>query len=317
MKRILQVDGGGIMGIIPAVFLAGLEARLLEKGITTPLYELFDLMSGSSTGAVLTAALASGLTAEQASKIYTEEGVALFADAVHRNWRFRRPWRGKYRRKDFVEEFRRHLSKGTLADLHCRIMITAVSIVDFRTHYLKSDDTRRPSRGGPADAEIRVIDAVARSGLSAPYYFNPVDDPAGKQVWIDGGSFTENCSAEECMIEAVDRDWHEEGVRLLSLGTGHEDPSRPYDKAAKVESWRVVRDYVNEARQRCVPRQFERIDRGLAKLAPTLQYHRVDIEVPASINALDGAEHAKTYEELGRQLVEGQAEAVEAFLEVQ
>jgi len=305
------------MGIIPAVFLAGLEARLRERGITTPLYDLFDLMSGSSTGAVLTAALASGLTAEQASKIYTEEGVALFADAVHRNWRFRRPWRGKYRREDFVEEFRRHLSKGTLADLHCRIMITAVSIVDFRTHYLKSDDTRRPSRGGPADAEIRVIDAVARSGLSAPYYFNPVDDPAGKQVWIDGGSFTENCSAEECVIEAIDRGWHNKAeVRVLSLGTGHYDPSRTFEKAVKVESWGTVTDYVNRARQLCVPRQFERMKKGLLKLAPQIRVMRVDMPVPKEVNVLDGAEHAEKYKSFGLQLGEGLAEKAAEFLEV-
>ena len=51
--RILSIDGGGIRGIIPAIVLAEIEKRTQK-----PIYQLFDLIAGTSTGGLL----ASGLT---------------------------------------------------------------------------------------------------------------------------------------------------------------------------------------------------------------------------------------------------------------
>jgi patatin-like phospholipase/acyl hydrolase len=46
--KVLSIDGGGIRGIIPAIILAELQKRLGRN-----LYEIFDLMAGTSTGASL------------------------------------------------------------------------------------------------------------------------------------------------------------------------------------------------------------------------------------------------------------------------
>ena len=194
-------------------------------------------------------------------------------------------------------------------------MVTAVSIVDGRTHYFKSDD-ERPRKKGPPDAGVSVLEAVSRSGLSAPYYFDPVDDPRGGHVWIDGGSFTENCPAEECLIEALRRKWDKDEVRILSIGTGHSDPRRSYSRAANRESWKTIGDYVNTARQRCVPRQFERFRQGWKRLLPTVKVKRVDMAVPEKINILDGARYAREYGEIGKKLAEANVASTIRFLEV-
>ena len=50
---ILSIDGGGIRGIIPAKVLAELESELKRRESEKNLYEHFDLICGTSTGAIL------------------------------------------------------------------------------------------------------------------------------------------------------------------------------------------------------------------------------------------------------------------------
>jgi patatin-like phospholipase/acyl hydrolase len=56
---VLSIDGGGIRGIIPAVILVELEARLRKRGKDAPLHRYFHLIGGTSTGGTI----AAGLTA--------------------------------------------------------------------------------------------------------------------------------------------------------------------------------------------------------------------------------------------------------------
>lgn len=48
--KILTIDGGGIRGLIPAIFLAEIERRCGR-----PAHQLFDVITGTSTGALITA----------------------------------------------------------------------------------------------------------------------------------------------------------------------------------------------------------------------------------------------------------------------
>ena len=54
--KILAIDGGGIRGLIPALVLAEIEQRTGR-----PISSLFDLVAGTSTGAII----ACGLTRPQ------------------------------------------------------------------------------------------------------------------------------------------------------------------------------------------------------------------------------------------------------------
>ncbi|CAM8899918.1 unnamed protein product [Rhodiola kirilowii] len=58
LVTILSIDGGGIRGIIPAVMLEYLEAQLQElDGQDARLADYFDVISGTSTGGLITAML--------------------------------------------------------------------------------------------------------------------------------------------------------------------------------------------------------------------------------------------------------------------
>ncbi|CAK9875531.1 unnamed protein product [Sphagnum jensenii] len=53
---ILSIDGGGVRGVIPAIMLAELESKLQDlDGAERRLGDYFDLVTGTSTGGLITA----------------------------------------------------------------------------------------------------------------------------------------------------------------------------------------------------------------------------------------------------------------------
>jgi uncharacterized protein len=73
--KVLAIDGGGIRGLIPALVLAEIERRS-ERRIAS----LFDLIAGTSTGAVLACVLTrpNAMPAERAADLYEREGPQVF-----------------------------------------------------------------------------------------------------------------------------------------------------------------------------------------------------------------------------------------------
>ena len=73
-KRILSIDGGGIRGIIPAAALVKLEATTGKRTS-----EEFDFVAGTSTGAVIAAAVAAGIQAVDILDLYLTRTKDIFA----------------------------------------------------------------------------------------------------------------------------------------------------------------------------------------------------------------------------------------------
>ncbi|PJF20571.1 MAG: hypothetical protein CUN56_15495, partial [Phototrophicales bacterium] len=59
-KTILSIDGGGMRGVIALAMLI-----YLEDQTGTPAYDLFDMVGGTSTGAIIAAGLGLGMTARE------------------------------------------------------------------------------------------------------------------------------------------------------------------------------------------------------------------------------------------------------------
>ena len=73
--RVLSIDGGGIRGLIPAIVLTELEHRSGRR-----IFELFDLIAGTSTGGILACALCAPdpLPAHELVSLYEVEGPKIF-----------------------------------------------------------------------------------------------------------------------------------------------------------------------------------------------------------------------------------------------
>jgi predicted acylesterase/phospholipase RssA len=78
-KRVLSLDGGGVRGAISVAFLEQIEKVLTENlKKKVRLGDYFDLIGGTSTGAIIAGALALGYSIEDVKKFYFELAPAIF-----------------------------------------------------------------------------------------------------------------------------------------------------------------------------------------------------------------------------------------------
>jgi len=75
-KRILSLDGGGIRGIISIGFLERIESQLRERNGSPDLLlcDYFDLIVGTSTGAIIAVCIALGMDTATIKNLYLEIG---------------------------------------------------------------------------------------------------------------------------------------------------------------------------------------------------------------------------------------------------
>ncbi len=139
MKRILVLDGGGCKGLMQAVVLSEIESLAGR-----PVHQIFDLIVGSSVGAILGSVLAAGnVSAYLMQKSMTEFVPRLFS---------RRPWPllPKYDRQRVFTMWRALGLDGLMMyEVRTKFMCTAVSYVDRMTHFFKSwhaDENNRSLR---------------------------------------------------------------------------------------------------------------------------------------------------------------------------
>ena len=82
-KKILACDGGGILGLMSVEILAKLEADLRAQ-LGKPelvLADWFDLVCGTSTGAIIAACISAGMSMDKIRAFYVESGTQMFDKA--------------------------------------------------------------------------------------------------------------------------------------------------------------------------------------------------------------------------------------------
>jgi len=224
-RRILAIDGGGVRGIIPAVLLARLEA---ETG--RPARETFDFVAGTSTGAVIAGALATGIPADRLVSLYRRRGPELFRSIFLLSG-LRRLVAGnlydtKALHRILLEELGDHA--GTwLNDLPVDILVTATQLSNGHPWYFVKD---RPGVNSARTGSLRLADCVTASA-SAPTYFAPWVVP-GVGTLVDGGAGVAGNPVYQACVEAFE--YTEAGryepaeTVVVSLGTGrYLDRRRP------------------------------------------------------------------------------------------
>lgn len=233
MKRqftILSIDGGGIRGLLPATVLSELERELQRNDPDKKLYEYFDLICGTSTGAILAIAIALGIPASDLVKFYKEHAQMIFPKKYLKV--LPRKSRGiitsiysNKKLKKKLEEIYSAANGGVppiLNDLKTKVCIPVFNGNDGQINVLKTRHQEEYLRDYKMPAH-----EVALSSASAPVYFPPNtfsfsnEHGSGMNVnMIDGGIFANN-PALIGLLEATEKLGHNfSDVRLLSLGTG-------------------------------------------------------------------------------------------------
>lgn len=221
--NILSIDGGGLRGVYPAAILCKVQEEL---GIN--FYKEFDLISGTSTGAIIAAGLAIGMEPCDILDLYKSEG----------DYIFDRKFLGglvtpKYDSKNLRSVLDNQFGDRTFKDAKTRLMVTATNVSDGMPWVFKSMYHRRLSR----DENVRLSDAVLAS-CSAPLYFNPYK--YNEVLLADGGLWANN-PALAALVEALGHNIRVKRykIRLISIGTGFHIKHYPIEWAEK--EWGAIR----------------------------------------------------------------------------
>jgi hypothetical protein len=236
-KRILSLDGGGVRGAISIGFLERLEQVVSEiEGRPTLLGDWFDLIGGTSTGAIIASGLALGYTAKQIHDFYHE-----LAGRVFR----RPPWRvayvlSKFDRRRLMAELDRVLETRTLesADLRTGLGIVTKRL-DTGSCWFIANNPRSRFWDDPPDNEFvgnkhYPLSKLVRASAAAPHYFDPelIQIIAGEEpgLFIDGGLTPHNNPALHLFLYAALPQYGlawplgPDNLTIVSVGTGYSRP---------------------------------------------------------------------------------------------
>jgi len=228
-KRILALDGGGIRGILTLEYLSVIEGMLRKRSDRDLLLcDYFDLIGGTSTGSIIAAALACGMSVDELKQLYRELGENVFESSFFR--------RGllvpKFPSTRVREALDQHLGADTT--LNGERIRTGLMIMTKRL------DTGSPwplhnhpnATYAAQDAQL-LLSQVVRASTAAPTYFEPERIPISSRerkvvdgAFIDGGVSPFNDPALQLLMLAALQGhgfrWQtgKDKLLLISVGTG-------------------------------------------------------------------------------------------------
>lgn len=255
-KRILALDGGGLRGILSLGMLRRVEGLLKERhgnGEAFRLCHYFDLIAGTSTGAIIAAALATGMTVDEVIGHYQKLGREVFT----KDWFRKGVVRARYDEQTLITHLKRVFGKDlTLGDpsLRTGLLIVTKRLDTGSVWPLGNNPLGQFFRAKDSDTWISNGDfplwKVVRASTAAPSFFDPepiqISAQAGKKrvvgTFVDGGVSPYNNPALQALMYAT-LDGHKvkwptgaDKLLMVSVGTGasaaNQAPSRIAAKGA-------------------------------------------------------------------------------------
>lgn len=248
-KRLLACDGGGIRGVLALEVLGAIEQQLRRRRNQPDLVlsDYFDYIGGTSTGAIIAAALAMGKPVDEVRERYATLGRKVFRRRV-----LPMRLRSMYRDGPLTEELEAFFGSGTtLGDPEFRSLLLVVlhnTVTD--SPWPLSNCTRakynRADRYLNAEADRNVdlpLSTVVRGSTAAPVYFPPQQLRVGSRdfVFQDGGMTPFNNPALLLFLMATLPEYGlcwpagEENLLLVSVGTGSAAAVHPGLRPRKVD----------------------------------------------------------------------------------
>lgn len=296
-RFLLSIDGGGIRGIIPAIALTKLEST---TGKLTR--DIFSFVAGTSTGALITAAVAAGIPAARIRDVYLTRAREIFT---------RYPWDileriivgsmySSQKLHDLIAEEVGPASDWRLNDSPIDLLITAKRVPDGTPWYFVRDN---PANSG-CTGRLGLVDCTTASA-AAPTYFQPwkipedSPPPAGCQpvgTLVDGSVGVTGNPVYQACVEAF---YYSDGYSpadtvTVSLGTGRFISKQRPNWIWSWLDWILgqLLESPGEQQTEITWRQF-----------PEMIFYRIDTELKEDI-ALDDASRVEQLREVGERLAE-------------
>ena len=322
--KVLSIDGGGIRGIIPAKLLAEVERRTGKQ-----IFQLFDLIAGTSTGGILALGLTkpnprkpedADFTAEKLIQLYRENGERIFYEPfIERLTKTDDIVRPKYSSDGRSEVLTEYFGNTPILKALTEVFLTSYDIeLRFPVFF-----TSKPSKQETNSLVYRKICtgfSMKQAGMAtsaAPTFFEPYQMPTAHRTdrgfysLVDGGVFANNPTTLALMEAIIDSKKAGKPLRLdeilvVSLGTGSLTRKYPYDEA---KNWGIV-GWVQPLINITLDGSSESVAVQLEQLLPRAeneppQYYRFQQFLNSTNDKMDNAskENIKNLELLADQII--------------
>jgi hypothetical protein len=239
-KRILALDGGGVRGAITVAFLERIEDILSKHlGVDVRLGDWFDLVGGTSTGALIAGALALGYRTEQIKDFYL-----CLAPRAFQPTRFGIPlFQAKFNADGLRAEILKIVKDRRLSSTD---LITGLCVITKRmdtcSPWIVANNPRAPYwHDGPTHDgnENYSLATLVRASTAAPHFFDPEMFTISKDeegLFIDGGVTPFNNPSlalfQMATFKAFGICWPTgpEHLTVTSIGTGTYRPRFSYEE---------------------------------------------------------------------------------------
>jgi len=236
--RILSLDGGGTRALISIAILKDIEKRTGQK-----IYELFDLIAGCSTGAILAFFLGvKKMPLDDLEQLFLKLSANVFANTPVLTTAKMLLTKSYYDSASLETIFQQELGKDiklidTLQDAKTPRLFAVSTLVNrnvpcvylFRNYNLPVG--RDSNYVGGCD---HMAWEALRCSTAAPSYFPPYQ--IGSTVHQDGGLIANNPSA--LAVHEARRLWQGAPLEcLVSVGTGRADPTVAFNTTASNIGW--------------------------------------------------------------------------------
>src|SRR5215469_14582754 len=258
-KRILALDGGGLRGILSLALLQEIEDILRQRHGNDNAFRLchyFDLIAGTSTGAIIAATLAIGWSVDDITKKYFELGSYVFQRSLLRQGLLR----AKYDETRLIEQLQSVFGADTTLGSN-RLqtgLLVVIKRLDSGSPWPVSNNSNgkyfRSREGGViGNGDYQLWQAV-RASTAAPDYFNPEritiarlpDHPQVIGDFVDGGVSPFNNPALQAFfyatLDGYGIKWPagEDNILVVSVGTGAADPAVRRSEVAAAQALRAL-----------------------------------------------------------------------------
>ena len=246
--KILALDGGGIRGILTLEVLARMEEMLAKApggGTAFRLCHFFDYVGGTSTGAIIAAGLARGMSAKELLDFYQKTGPAMFDKQF-----ILKRWNALYKSEPLKKELQEVFGAETTLhpdDLECLLLVVTRNRTTDSPWPISSNPQAKYNDTSRPDCNLNIpMWQIVRASTAAPVFFSPEvvwwdpKDDSKAFVFVDGGLTPYNNPAfllyRMATEPAYRLNWtgSEDKLLVVSVGTGAaaalvegvEDPNR-------------------------------------------------------------------------------------------
>lgn len=225
-RKMLALDGGGIRGVLTLSILKAIEAK-----VGSPLCEYFDYIAGTSTGAIIAAGLAKGMSVNDLIGFYRKTGTEMF-----QRTRFLQRLNSLYKDGPLQQQLRDVFGEHTdlkPGELKTLLLVVTRNVTTDSPWPISSNPEARYNATSRTDCNLCIpLWKLVRASTAAPVFFPPeviqVDpnDDTKAFVFVDGGVTPYNNPAFVLYRFATDPAYRlnwpkgERNLLIVSVGTG-------------------------------------------------------------------------------------------------